>query len=90
MLLQKISEPSTEKINAPFLFRQTILRYNTKGAGTSADRLNPAHSWPGIVVRIDFSGSSIGVRMNDNAGYYNVVIDGKSFGVFHGDKSGNR
>lgn len=52
------------------------------------DSLNPAYSWPGIAVSIEFSGRSIGVRMNDNAGYYNVIIDGKSFGVFHGDKRG--
>jgi len=43
----------------------------------------PAHSWPGVYIYVEFEGTSIGVRMNDNFCYYNVIIDGGAVQVFH-------
>ncbi|MGH7492069.1 MAG: hypothetical protein ACREOO_06700 [bacterium] len=41
------------------------------------DPLHPKHSWPGVRVYTEFSGTSIGVRMADSDHYYNIYIDGK-------------
>lgn len=54
-----------------------------------SDSLNPRHSWPGIYIVASFNGTSIGVRMRDTVNYYDVYIDGKLHGIFHGDKPGN-
>ncbi len=54
-----------------------------------SDSLNPRHSWPGIYIVAVFSGDTIGVRMEDTVNYYDVYIDGKLHGVFHGDKPGD-
>jgi len=62
------------------------IRY--QGRWDFSDPKNPAHSWPGVVLFVNFSGRSIGIRTNDNAGYYNINIGGKSYGIFHGDKKG--
>jgi hypothetical protein len=53
-----------------------------------SDSLNPAHSWPGISISAKFTGTSIGVRMDDSSNYYNVYIDGKFQSIFHGNKVG--
>jgi Carbohydrate esterase 2 N-terminal len=58
------------------------------GRRDMSDSLHPKHSWPGIYIYAEFSGSSVGVRMNDNVNYYNVYIDGKLHSVFHGTKQG--
>ncbi len=60
------------------------------GRWDMSDSLNPKHSWPGIYIVTKFSGTSIGVKMNDNINYYNVYIDGKFYGVFHGTKEGEQ
>ena len=52
------------------------------------DSLHPEQSWPGVFVYAVFSGTTIGVRMDDNVNYYNVYIDGKLYCVFHGAKDG--
>jgi hypothetical protein len=57
---------------------------NYYGRWDMTDSLNPKHSWPGIYIVAGFCGTSIGVRMNDNINYYNVYIDGRFFGIFHG------
>ncbi|RPI04988.1 MAG: T9SS C-terminal target domain-containing protein [Ignavibacteriae bacterium] len=48
-----------------------------------SDSLAPSHSWPGVCVYAEFEGTSIGVVMNDNFCYYNVIIDDTLTSVFH-------
>ena len=43
----------------------------------------PAHSWPGVYIVAEFTGTSIGVIMTDNYCYYNVIIDGGAPQIFH-------
>lgn len=50
--------------------------------------LHPKHSWPGVYIYIEFMGTGMGIRTDDNINYYNVYIDGKFQRIFHGDKSG--
>jgi len=52
------------------------------------DSLHPHHSWPGVYLVAEFSGTSIGIRMTDSINYYNVYIDGKFFKVLHCTKTG--
>ena len=52
--------------------------------------LHPEQSWPGVYIKASFSGSTIGVRMDDNVNYYNVYIDGKLYCVFHGAEAGEQ
>jgi lysophospholipase L1-like esterase len=47
--------------------------------------LAPTHSWPGVYIFAKFEGTSIGIRTDDNACYYNVFIDDTSFSIFHGN-----
>jgi Carbohydrate esterase 2 N-terminal/GDSL-like Lipase/Acylhydrolase family len=54
-----------------------------------SDFLNPCHSWPGVFIVAVFSGDSIGVRIRDTVNYYDVYIDGKLHGIFHGEKPGD-
>lgn len=78
-----------DKKNKSFVFipaNNPNIQY--QGRWDFRDSLNPAYSWPGVAIKVDFNGSSIGVRMNDNNGYYNVTIDGKFYDVFRGDKAG--
>lgn len=58
------------------------------GRWDMSDSLHPAHSWPGIFIEAKFSGTSIGISINDNINYYNVYIDGKFLEVFHGNIDG--
>lgn len=53
-----------------------------------SDKLHPKHSWPGVYIYAEFTGTSIGVRLNDSVSYYNVYIDGNFVKVFHSGKSG--
>ncbi len=56
------------------------------------DRTDPhhyRHSWPGVYLCAEFTGTSIGVRMDDSLDYYNVYIDGKFHSIFHGTHSGD-
>jgi len=52
------------------------------------DPLAPAHGWPGVYIRADFEGTSLGLRMTDDAYYWNLFIDGELVTIFHGMKSG--
>jgi lysophospholipase L1-like esterase len=52
-----------------------------------SDSLHPEQSWPGVYIVANFSGTSIGIRIDDNVNYYNVYIDNKFYKVFHGDKA---
>ncbi len=52
------------------------------------DKLNPKHSWPGVSICVEFTGTRIGIRLNDNISYYNVYIDGELYKIFHGDVKG--
>ncbi len=56
------------------------------GRWDMSDSLHLKHSWPGIYIYAEFTGTTIGVRMDDNVNYYNVYIDGKLIKIFHGDK----
>ena len=58
------------------------------GRWDMTDSLHPRHSWPGIYLVAEFSGTSIGIRMTDSVNYYNVYIDGKFYKVLHGTKTG--
>jgi hypothetical protein len=58
------------------------------GRWDKSDPLHPRHSWPGVLIRAEFGGTGIGVRMTDGDNYYNVAIDGRFHSVFHGDKPG--
>lgn len=49
-----------------------------------SDSLHAKHSWPGVALYAEFSGTSIGVRMADNGNYYNVYLDGTLHHIFHG------
>jgi hypothetical protein len=51
------------------------------------DPLHPKHAWPGVRICMEFSGTSIGVRMADSDHYYNVYVDGKFHR--HRNQSGN-
>ena len=42
----------------------------------------PTHSWPGVYIYAEFEGTSIGIRTNDNACWYNVFIDDNGDGSF--------
>ena len=53
-----------------------------------SDSLAPTHSWPGVYIYAEFEGTSIGVKMNDNYCYYNVIIDDTITSVFHPTQSG--
>jgi len=52
------------------------------------DPLAPAHGWPGVYIRADFEGTSLGLRMTDDAYYWNLFIDGEPVTIFHGSQSG--
>jgi hypothetical protein len=52
------------------------------------DPLAPTHSWPGVYIYAEFEGTSIGVRLNDNFCYWNVIIDGAAPIVFKGTTDG--
>ena len=58
------------------------------GRWDMTDSLHPRHSWPGVYLSAEFSGTSIGIRMRDSANYYNVYIDGKFLKVLHGTITG--
>ncbi len=57
------------------------------GRWDKTDPLQPKHSWPGVSIYAEFSGTSVGVRMADHDHYFNVYIDGKFCSVFHGSQS---
>lgn len=54
------------------------------GRWDMANSLHPRYSWPGVYLYAEFSGTSVGVRLADGTDYFNVYIDGKLHGVFHG------
>ena len=58
------------------------------GRWDRTDSLHPRHSWPGVYLSAEFSGTNIGIRMIDNINYYNVYIDGKFLKVLHGTITG--
>jgi hypothetical protein len=51
---------------------------------------SPSHSWPGVYIYTEFNGTSIGVKLNDNFCYYNVIIDDSVLTPpFHGTVAGS-
>ncbi len=75
------------------IYSQTIIAADDPniqyfGRWDFADPLAPTHSWPGVYIYVEFEGTSIGVKMNDNFDYYNVIIDDTILTVFHGTNSG--
>jgi hypothetical protein len=85
-------------INLLFLFSnslltQTIIPANDPniqyyGRWDMTDPNGPTHSWPGVYIYAVFQGTSIGIRTDDNFGYYNVFVDSIFVQVFHGNNSG--
>ncbi len=59
------------------------------GRWDMTDPLHPRFSWPGVYIQVEFSGTSIGVNLNDHTNYYNVSVDGQFRQVFHGTKAGD-
>ncbi|HTR81045.1 MAG TPA: hypothetical protein VMM58_05385 [Bacteroidota bacterium] len=57
------------------------------GRWDMTDSLHPRYSWPGVYIYAEFSGTRVGVRLTDGTDYFNVYIDGKLRGVFHGNNS---
>ena len=57
------------------------------GRWDRTDSLHPRHSWPGVFITAEFTGTTIGVRLADSVNYYNVSIDGKLIKVLHGTKA---
>ena len=53
-----------------------------------SDPFHPKHSWPGVYITTEFTGTSIGIRMSDAVNYYNVYIDGTLRSIFHGTLPG--
>jgi hypothetical protein len=53
-----------------------------------SDPLRPRHSWPGVYLYAEFTGSFIGARLDDGVNYYNVYIDGRLRTVLHADRIG--
>ncbi len=60
------------------------------GRWDMTDPKHPKHSWPGVYLIVKFTGTSIGIRTDDTANYYNVYIDGKFMNVFHGTQPGEK
>lgn len=60
------------------------------GRWDMSDTTNYLHSWPGIYIYAEFSGTSIGVRMADSVNYYNIYLDGKFYKIFHSNRGGER
>ena len=60
------------------------------GRWDMSDSLSYLHSWPGVYIYAEFSGTTIGVRMDDSVNYYNVYLDGKFYKIFHSKKAGVR
>lgn len=58
------------------------------GRWDRTDGLRPKHSRPGVYITLKFTGTSLCIRMTDNVHYYNVYIDGKFYGIVHGDQPG--
>ncbi len=58
------------------------------GRWDRSDSSQARYSWPGVYLSAKFSGTSIGVRLNDHTNYFNVYIDGKLRRVFHGTQAG--
>jgi len=58
------------------------------GRWDMTDSLYPKYSWPGVYIFAEFSGTMIGIRLTDGTNYFNVYIDGKLHGVFHGTNAG--
>ncbi|MGA9120811.1 MAG: SGNH/GDSL hydrolase family protein [Bacteroidota bacterium] len=58
------------------------------GRWDMSDSLHPRFSWPGVYLCTEFSGTSIGIRLDDHVNYYNLYIDGNLYRVFHGSQPG--
>jgi hypothetical protein len=56
---------------------------------TSSDSTHAFYSWPGVYLCATFTGTSVGVRLNDHTNFFNVYIDGTLHNVFHGTKDGD-
>lgn len=84
ILVTGFSEMSFSKnfIQADNLFIQYFGRWD------NTDPLHPKYSWPGVYLYAEFSGTSIGIKLNDKISYYNIYIDGEFYKIFHGTLDG--
>jgi hypothetical protein len=48
--------------------------YQYLGRWDRSEPARPKHAWPGVYVCARFTGTSIGVRMDDHLNYYNIYI----------------
>lgn len=55
-----------------------------------SDSLHRKFSWPGVYLFARFTGTSIGIRLDDGTNYYNVYVDGNLLKVFHSAQSGEK
>ena len=60
------------------------------GRWDASDSLHRRYSWPGVYLCTNFTGTSIGIRLNDSTNYYNVYVDGNLLKVFHGTQLGEK
>ncbi len=58
------------------------------GRWDTTDPRHPRQSWPGVYFCVEFTGTGIGLRIDDNINYYNIYVDGQMYDVFHGDQAG--
>jgi hypothetical protein len=54
------------------------------------DSLRARYSWPGVGILVRFTGTRIGLLLNDPTNFFNVRIDGIEQNVFHGTVRGDR
>lgn len=59
------------------------------GRWDMSDPAHPKHAWPGTYVLLKFTGTSLGVKMDDNLNYYNIYIDGGFAGILKGNQEGD-
>jgi hypothetical protein len=76
-------------LGGTILFAQDTIPANNSyiqyyGRWDMSDPTQPTHGWPGVYVTAVFQGTSIGVITDDNACWYNVIIDDTLTKKFHG------
>ncbi|NEW06529.1 acetylxylan esterase [Paenibacillus sp. SYP-B3998] len=66
-----------EPANTPAIWKKTdLLTYSQAGGRLQQEGTAVAYSWPGIYFTANFTGTGIGIRLNDWFNRYNIQIDG--------------
>lgn len=58
------------------------------GRWDTRDSARAKYSWPGVYLKAEFTGTSVGIRLDDHTNFFNVYIDGSFASVFHGTQQG--